>query len=91
MEARTVRLRSADLHWKDVEGDVLALDTRTELYLAVNKSGALLWQLLARGTTRAELVDRLAHEYDLAPARAASDVAALLDDLSARGLLAELE
>src|SRR5205809_908911 len=53
-----LRLRSADLHWRAVEGEVLALDARTALYLAVNRAGALLWELLARGTSRAELVER---------------------------------
>lgn len=89
MEGNLLWLRSADLHWHAVDGEVLALDARTELYLAVNQSGALLWELLARGTTQAELIDRLACEYGLVPARAASDVEALLEELSARDLLAD--
>jgi hypothetical protein len=84
-----LRLRSADLRWRAIQGEVLALDVRAELYLELNRSGALLWELLARGTTRAELVDRLAREYDLAPERAASDVDRLLAELSARDLLAK--
>jgi hypothetical protein len=68
---------------------VLALDARTARYLALNQSGAMLWELLARGTSRSELVDRLAREYQLAPARAASDVDRLLDALSVLDLLAE--
>jgi hypothetical protein len=84
-----LRLRSDDLHWRPVEGEVLALDVRRELYLAVNKSGAVLWELLSQGTTRDELIDRLAREYDLAPDRAAADVDVMLRDLSAHGLLAE--
>ena len=82
-----MRLRSADLRWQAVEGDVLVLDARNELYLEVNRSGALLWELLARGTSRTELVDRLVRVYDLAPERAAADVDRLLDELSARNLL----
>jgi hypothetical protein len=82
-----LRLRSADLFWQAVEGDVLVLDLRKELYLEVNRSGTLLWELLARGTTRSELVDRLVREYDLAPERAVSDVDRLLEELSARDLL----
>jgi Coenzyme PQQ synthesis protein D (PqqD) len=85
-----LRLRSEDLHWHAVEGEVLALDARTQLYLTINESGALLWDLLARGTTRAELVDRLVREYDLAPDRAASDVDLMVGDLSGRGLLADV-
>jgi hypothetical protein len=82
-----LRLRSADLHWQAVEGDLLVLDVRNELYLELNQSGALLWELLARGTSRTELVDRLMRVYDLAPKRAASDVDCLLEELAARDLL----
>jgi hypothetical protein len=82
-----LQLRSADLRWQAVEGDVLVLDVRNELYLEVNRSGAVLWELLARGTSRAELVDRLVQVYDLAPERAVADVDRLLEELSARDLL----
>lgn len=68
---------------------MLALDARTELYLALNQSGALLWELLARGTSREGLVERLAREYSLTRSRAASDVDRLLEELAARDLLAE--
>jgi coenzyme PQQ synthesis protein D (PqqD) len=80
-------LRSADLVWRAVEDDVLVLDLRKDLFLEVNRSGALLWELLARGTRRTELVDRLVRAYDLAPERAVSDVDLLLEELSARDLL----
>lgn len=86
-----MRLRSDDLHWQAVEGEVLALDARTQVYLAVNKSGAVLWDLLARGTSRAELIERLVSQYDLAPDRAAGDVDRMLNELSAKGLLADAE
>jgi len=66
---------------------VLVLDLRKDLFLEVNRSGALLWELLARGTRRTELVDRLVRAYDLAPERAVSDVDLLLEELSARDLL----
>ena len=70
---------------------MLALDTRKQLYVAVNTSGAVLWDLLARGTSREELIERLAGEYGLVPDQAARDVDRMLRDLSAQGLLAEEE
>jgi len=90
-ESAPLRLRSDDLHWQTVEGEVLALDARTQLYLAVNKPGAGLWDLLARGTSRAELIERLASEYNLAPDRAGGDVDRMLRELSAQGLLTDAE
>jgi hypothetical protein len=46
-----LRLRSADLRWQAVEGDVLVLDLRNELCLEVNRSDVLLWELPARGSS----------------------------------------
>jgi hypothetical protein len=82
-------LRGAGVHWQLVEGEVLALDEATQEYLALNRSGALLWQMLARGSTRSELVQRLVSEYALEPARATADVDRLLVELGERGLLAD--
>jgi hypothetical protein len=83
-----VRLRTDGLHWRVVEGEVLMMDARAGQYVALNRSGATLWELLVAGTTRANLTQRLVDEYGIEPARAAGDVETLLDELSARGLLA---
>jgi hypothetical protein len=82
-----IRLREDGLHWRVIEGEVLMMDARAGQYVALNRSGATLWDLLVAGTTRANLTERLVHEYGIEPARAARDVEALLDELSARGLL----
>lgn len=83
-----LRLRTAGVHWRTIEGEVLLLDARTQRYMALNRTGTLLWELLGRGTTRAELAERLVAEYGLDPERAAADVAQLLEDLAERDLLA---
>ena len=83
----TLHLRATDLHWRIVDGDVLALDTRTQQYLALNHSAAVLWQLLADGTTRSRLQEQLISEYGIDPTHAAADVEALLNELSQHTLL----
>lgn len=82
-----VRLRADRLQWLEADGDVVALDEQSLLYLSTNASGALLWQALARGTTREELVGLLADAYGLERERAAGDVERFLADLEARELL----
>ena len=82
-----LRLRASRLQWLETDGDVVALDEESLLYLSTNASGALLWQALARGTSHAELVDLLAGAYGLERERAAEDVERYLADLDARGLL----
>lgn len=82
-----VRLRADRLEWREVEGEIVALDTAASEYLAVNRTGAVLWPLLAAGTTREALASALAGSFDVAPEAAAGDVDRFLAELEARGLL----
>lgn len=84
----TLQLRREDLEWKEIDGEVVALDGREAEYLTVNGSGALLWRLLAASATRNELVDALLETFEVEPATASADTDAFLDALSQRGLLA---
>lgn len=51
--------------------------------------GTLLWHALEAGTTRLELVDRLASEYEVDRAQAAASTDRYLRQLRRRGLLLE--
>ena len=66
---------------------MVALDLRESRYLAVNRTGKLLWAALAEGTTRDDLVDRLVDAFDIERARAEHDVDAFTAELDSRGLL----
>ena len=82
-----LRLRPTALEWREIEGEVVAVDLQKSVYLAANRSGAALWPALAQGTTRDALVSRLVDEYRLDPERAAADVDAFLGALAEQGLL----
>ena len=82
-----LKLRPTEVAWKEVDGEVIALDERAALYLAANPAGALLWRALVDGTTRGELVDGLIAEFGIESDRASADVDAFLADLHERGLL----
>lgn len=82
-----LRLRLDRLHWIEADGEVVALDESARVYLGANPTGAVLWQALAGGTTRAELVRVLLDEYDVDEATAGADVDRFLADLDERGLL----
>ncbi|MGH2993054.1 MAG: PqqD family protein [Solirubrobacterales bacterium] len=84
-----MRLRDADLDWREVEGELVALDLRESRYLAVNRSGQVLWAALAEGATRDELVERLVEAFDIEAASAAADVDAFTAELDSRGLLVQ--
>ncbi|MEP7054599.1 MAG: PqqD family protein [Actinomycetota bacterium] len=86
-----LRLRQADLQWRSVEGEVVALDVSGSQYLGVNSSGAALWDLLAAGTTRVALVDHLAGSNGLDEETAQAHVDAFLAQLRAQDLIEEGE
>jgi hypothetical protein len=80
-------LNSDVLSWREVDGEILALDLGGSRYLGTNPAGALLWKALAAGSTREALVDALVGEFAVGRERAAADVDAFLRDLAAQGLL----
>ena len=84
-----LRLRDRDLEWRRAEGEVVILDLATQRYLALNRSGALLWEMLAEGATRDDLVASLADAYGIDRDEAARDVGALLEALGAESLMSE--
>lgn len=86
---QALRLRRERLEWRCVDGEVIAVDLDASQYLGVNEAAAPLWEALAAGTTRDELVSRLAGEYGLDEARAARDVDEFLAALSDCRLLDE--
>jgi hypothetical protein len=86
---KTLRLRSEGLEWRQVEDEVVALDTPTASYVAVNRSGAKLWAALAGGATREELIDTLVSEFAIAREQAANDVDAFVQMLVEQDMIRE--
>ena len=82
-----VRLREDALEWRVVEGEVVALDLRSSTYLAINRTGTVIWPELVAGATREELASRLAERYDLDRSAAETDLEAFLAELAEQDLL----
>jgi hypothetical protein len=70
-----------------VADEVVLLDQKAGLYFGLDPVGTRIWSLVTEGRTEAEICDRLETEFDVARDRLDADVAALLLDLSARGLI----
>ncbi|HUA02600.1 MAG TPA: PqqD family protein [Solirubrobacteraceae bacterium] len=83
----SLRLRTEDLQWREIDREIVALDGRDASYLTVNGSGALLWRMLATSASRDELVRALVETYEVEAATAEADTDAFLRTLSERGLL----
>jgi hypothetical protein len=87
VSSERIRLRSEQVAWREVEGEIVALDVGRSLYLSANRTGALLWPALAAGTTRDELVATLTAAFELDAATAGADVDAFVDALRREELL----
>lgn len=88
-EDRRIRLRPDGVSWREIEGEIVAVDLESSLYFGVNESGSVLWPLLAEGATRAELVDALEDRFDLESDQARHDVEEFLRALDGHDLLQE--
>jgi hypothetical protein len=87
VETERFRLRTADLHWQVIDGEVIALEARRSHYLAANAAGAILWRALEEGSTRSGLAQHLVDTYGIERDRALADVDSYLGQLAAQGLL----
>ena len=82
-----LKLKADAVDWREVEGQVVALDRGGSVYLAINGTGTVLWPAIVQGSTRATLLQILLKTFDVEPARASADVDAFVADLSERSLL----
>ena len=82
-----IRLRADALEWREVEGEIVALDIRDDQYLAVNHTGVVLWKELTTGATKERLVTILVERYGVDRERAAADTDAFLSLLHQRDLI----
>jgi hypothetical protein len=87
-DCMTLCLRNNDLDWREIDDEIVVLDTRDAVYLSVQGSGALAWRLLAKSTTKDSLIDALVEKYGIDSTRASTDVDAFLATLNDKGLLA---
>ena len=85
---RQLKLREADVHWREIDGEVIALETRASRYVATNGAGTVLWRALLGGATREGLADELVREYGIDRDRALADADHFIATLAELDLLA---
>lgn len=85
----TLRLRDEGLNWREIDGEVVALDVKRSHYLNLNATGCVLWLMLAEGATKRQLVDKLREEFDVDEPTAQHDVDAFITSCRDNDLLAD--
>lgn len=83
-----MRLRIADnVIYRNLAGESVLLKLDTGTYFGLDAVGTRLWHLVAEHGSTALAIDTLLTEYDVDAPRLQKDVAALIDQLLAKGLL----
>ncbi len=80
-------IRCDDLLEADVNGEIVALHVEKGQCYGMNAVASRIWALLAQPTSPEQICDTLSSEFDVDPETCRSDVAALLADLKAEGLI----
>jgi hypothetical protein len=83
-----LRLNETAMSWREVDGEIIALQHASSEYLSTNGSGVLLWKSLANGASREQLVGLIVRRFGIDEGRATADTDAFLETLAERGLLA---
>lgn len=77
-----------DVVFREVEGEVVLLNTVTGQYFSLDAVGSRIWALLGTtGTSRAALETALLDEFDVTETQLRGDLDALLKELSAHALI----
>jgi hypothetical protein len=84
-----LKLRREAVEWREVDGEVLALDVGASEYLSTNRTGTRLWQALAAGSDRPALVAMLVDAFEVDDRTASQDVDRFVAALRRRDLLDE--
>ena len=74
---------------RKLDDEMVLLNLDSGEYFGLNDTGTRVWELLADGRSRDEVVTRLIEEFEVAAEVATSHVATLCEELLAAGLLAQ--
>jgi hypothetical protein len=72
---------------RKVEDEFVLVHMARNQIFALNRTGARLWELLDEGRSRAEAIEQLAREFDVAPELVELETKKLLERLLREGLL----
>lgn len=72
---------------REIKGETVLLDLKTENYFGLNDLGARIWQLTADGASLQEMRVVLAAEFDVGEEMLTKDLERFLGDLADAGLV----
>jgi Coenzyme PQQ synthesis protein D (PqqD) len=78
---------SDDVVTREVGGETMLLDLASGKYFGLNRVGGRFWQLLEDGQSAVQARDALLDEFEVAPEQLDRDLAELIGQLAAAGLV----
>ncbi len=82
-----MKLRTTDITWREIDGDLVILDLNSSTYLTANASGAILMKELTEERSSQELAQALVDAFGIDHDQAESDVRNFVQALNDSGLL----
>lgn len=82
-----MHIRSDRLTWRDIDGEIVALDLISSTYFTANATGSTILRALADGAEHEHLVKALVDAFEVDAEQATKDVDAFLELLDSHGLL----
>jgi Coenzyme PQQ synthesis protein D (PqqD) len=83
----TIVSRSPSVLTAEIDGEVVMMSIEQGQYFGLDDIGSDVWRRLEQPCTFADLIDRLAADYDADRASIAADVRALLESMAARDVV----
>lgn len=77
----------ADILWREVDGEVVALDPVSKRYFGMEGSGVKIWQAIQEKMTLESLLEKLSLEFDVESETLQKDLRQFLVQLSRSKLL----
>jgi hypothetical protein len=78
---------SPDVLFQEISGDSVLLDMASEQYFGLDDVGTRIWHLLTENSETATMMVRLLEYYDVDEAILTRDLALLIEQLKAEGLV----
>ncbi len=75
------------IYYRALQDEVILLNVSGDVYLGLNRSAAVTWNVLAAGGSPAEAVDEVTAKFEVDAETARHDVETLIATLVDRGLL----
>jgi hypothetical protein len=86
-ESEALRIRRENLTWREVGGEIIALDLVTSTYFTTNTTGSHLWNALVEGAKFGDLVALLEDKFGISEDIATDDVRSFIEGVDQHGLL----